>query len=259
MSGTSSLPTSDFTFRHDPLPFHETNCSSPSNSEGGDFQAVMTLQIPSVTDSVISGDSINVQDPAMTVLAGPEADLTTSAGPAMSREGSASVNNRLDSPPVSDDPVHHEVPQRDYASPLNMGDVALALDSLVTGPATRTHTPESQTSLAVPRPTTRRRSSPRVPPVFHKVEDEELPNDLFHTLTFQESLAKTKQLMSDLGRVLGSGSIHLEPDSSMRDLHERAGILGRFQPLSTRTVGFVGDTGVGEFMNQSATGVIKAY
>lgn len=53
-------------------------------------------------------------------------------------------------------------------------------------------------------------------------------------------------LLDGLTSVLSSGSVHLEPDSTMKNLHERAKKLSRFEPLSTRKVGFVGASGVGK-------------
>ena len=51
--------------------------------------------------------------------------------------------------------------------------------------------------------------------------------------------------MAQLARVLGSSALHLEPDSTMRTLRERADELARFRCPPTRTVGLVGDSGVG--------------
>lgn len=52
--------------------------------------------------------------------------------------------------------------------------------------------------------------------------------------------------MFRLTSALGSSSIHVEPDSTMKSLHRRAEELANFYPPSTRTVGFVGDSGVGK-------------
>lgn len=52
--------------------------------------------------------------------------------------------------------------------------------------------------------------------------------------------------MLDLTDVLASGSLHTEPDSTMRKLFEEATELIRFKCPNTRTVGFVGDSGVGK-------------
>ncbi|KAF4487271.1 Nuclear GTPase SLIP-GC [Colletotrichum fructicola Nara gc5] len=52
--------------------------------------------------------------------------------------------------------------------------------------------------------------------------------------------------MSRLARVLGSSPLHIDPDSAIKRLHKRARDLSRFQCPPTRTVGFVGDSGVGK-------------
>ncbi|RSM10793.1 hypothetical protein CEP52_003372 [Fusarium oligoseptatum] len=45
---------------------------------------------------------------------------------------------------------------------------------------------------------------------------------------------------------LGSSSLHNSPESTIHRLHDEAGELARFEYPSTRTVGFVGDSGVGK-------------
>ncbi len=52
--------------------------------------------------------------------------------------------------------------------------------------------------------------------------------------------------MGRLAGVLGSGSLHLEPDTAIRRLKKQAEKMARFQLPATRTVGLVGDSGVGE-------------
>jgi hypothetical protein len=96
------------------------------------------------------------------------------------------------------------------------------------------------------RRASRRRSSSRTNASPHNVMDEEPPNDRFHEPTFQQAFFDAKRFMSELTDVLSSSSIHNEPDSTMRQLHEEAQKLARFQCPSTRTVGFVGDSGVGK-------------
>jgi hypothetical protein len=92
-------------------------------------------------------------------------------------------------------------------------------------------------------PRARRRSSSAVE--LHNVADEELPQDAFHSLEFQQAFQDAKQLMSNIEAVLGSSDIHNEPESAMRKLHQEAGRLADFQYPATRTVAFVGDSGVG--------------
>ncbi|KAF4998211.1 hypothetical protein FGRMN_3260 [Fusarium graminum] len=80
----------------------------------------------------------------------------------------------------------------------------------------------------------------------HNVADEELPEDAFHSPEFQQAFHDAKQLMSNIKTVLGSSNIHNESESTMRKLHQEAGRLAAFQYPATRTVGFVGDSGVGK-------------
>ncbi|KAF5543358.1 hypothetical protein FNAPI_9680 [Fusarium napiforme] len=89
----------------------------------------------------------------------------------------------------------------------------------------------------------RRRSSTGAVPQ-HDVADEELPDDAFHFPEFQGAFRDAKQLMSNIQSVLGSSNIHEGSESTMRRLHEEAGKLAAFEYPATRTVGFVGDSGV---------------
>ncbi|KAB5551088.1 hypothetical protein GE09DRAFT_1174162 [Coniochaeta sp. 2T2.1] len=85
------------------------------------------------------------------------------------------------------------------------------------------------------------RSSPR-----HEVSDEEPPENRFHQPEFQNAFCETKQLIVGLSNVLASNQLHSEPDTTMRRLYDEASELGAFSCPDTRTVGFVGDSGVGK-------------
>lgn len=166
-----------------------------------------------------------------------------------SSQGGAPINSLLESMRISSRrPESREDTHQGSEAVINLDEINAALDAVGASPAAQTRSSDPHTPLSVPRPAARRRSSPRVARACHGVEEEELPDDAFHAAPFQEGLAVTKQLISDLTGVLGSGSIHLEPDSTMRSLHERAEGLSRFQPPCTRTVGFVGDSGVGRLV-----------
>jgi hypothetical protein len=95
------------------------------------------------------------------------------------------------------------------------------------------------------RPFSRRRSSSRTIITPHDVQDEDPPQDRFHEPNFQQAFGDAKRLMSEIASVLGSSSLLIDPDSTVQRLHREAGDLGRFQCVSSRTVGFVGDSGVG--------------
>lgn len=92
----------------------------------------------------------------------------------------------------------------------------------------------------------RKRSSPRPEPVIHNVEEEDPPDDEFHHPDFQRRLSQTKSMLQNLASVLASSSSLLEPDSSIKRYHEEAETQSRFHPLSKRTIGLVGDSGVGK-------------
>ncbi|KAM7200854.1 hypothetical protein V8F20_005096 [Naviculisporaceae sp. PSN 640] len=97
-----------------------------------------------------------------------------------------------------------------------------------------------------PSPGRPRRSSSQLNQAPHQAGDEEPPEDDFNNRVFQSSLTATRELMSRLEVILGSSDLHLEPDSTIRRLRENAGELARFHCPPTRTVGFVGDSGVGK-------------
>lgn len=128
-------------------------------------------------------------------------------------------------------------------SGLDMRDLGVAFNDL----AQSGGTPRGSASLVVsPSRHSRRRSSPRPEPVIHRVEDEELPDDEFHHPDFQRRLSQARSMLKDLTSVLSSGSIHFEPYSAMKRIHEEAESLSKFEPLARRTVGLVGDSGVGK-------------
>jgi len=137
------------------------------------------------------------------------------------------------------------------ASSLGMSDVAAALEDAASSdgqlplPEPGASDLRSQSSV---RPSPRRRSrvSSQANLAPHNVEDEELPAGRFHDPTVQQAFADAKALMASLAIMLGSGSLHLDPDSTIRRLYKQAGDLAQFRLPSSRTVGFVGDSGVGE-------------
>ncbi|KAL2127275.1 hypothetical protein VTI74DRAFT_10996 [Chaetomium olivicolor] len=80
----------------------------------------------------------------------------------------------------------------------------------------------------------------------HEVRSEEPPPSRFHEPAFQRALADTKFLMANLASALDHHGLEVEPDSTIRDLQERAKKLAQFQCPPTLTVGLVGDSGVGK-------------
>jgi hypothetical protein len=104
--------------------------------------------------------------------------------------------------------------------------------------------------LAVPvatasNPTARRRRSSRLSQPRHEVQDEAPPEDRYHAREFQQALAEAQDSMAQLRDVLATHSLHHEPDTVMQRLFRDAQTLCSFQRPSTRTVGFVGDSGAG--------------
>ncbi|KAH6887646.1 hypothetical protein B0T10DRAFT_490140 [Thelonectria olida] len=133
----------------------------------------------------------------------------------------------------------------------NLSDIADAVEGVARGSDSRSVSlaPDDAAGSrqGTPRRNARsRRSGSRTSFTRHDVRDEELPRDAFHDPSFQRALRDAKALMSTTHEVLGSASLHHDPDSTMQRLHKEAGELAAFTYPSTRTVGFVGDSGVGK-------------
>jgi hypothetical protein len=134
---------------------------------------------------------------------------------------------------------------------LGMSEIAHAIEGVATnsdssGALLRAQSPAVGDSSSHRR-VSGRRSSSRTSMTPYRVIDEDPPNDRFHEPTFQQAVSDAKRLMSELTGVLSSSSIRNEPDSAMSRLRDEAEELANFQCPSTRTVGFVGDSGVGEY------------
>ena len=134
-----------------------------------------------------------------------------------------------------------------HRSGSSVSDVQNALDRLVVpGTPDPDAVPSSEGShlrTSGSRATRRRSSSQNA--AVHDVRDETPPPDRFYDPSFQQAFSTVKRIMSDLSNVLSSSTLHNEQDSTMRRLHTDALRLSTFQCPSTRTVGFVGDSGVG--------------
>ncbi|KAL0931975.1 Nuclear GTPase SLIP-GC 3 [Colletotrichum truncatum] len=134
-------------------------------------------------------------------------------------------------------------------SPFVMVDVAIAISGIANNSEQQPSRVEASnpnlrmTSLS-PRPPERPRRISRTVLSKHDVKDEEVPPNRFHDPKVQEAFRNAKALMSRLADALGSSPLHINPDSTIRQLHRQAQKLAHFQPPSTRTVGFVGDSGV---------------
>jgi hypothetical protein len=157
-------------------------------------------------------------------------------------------------PPATDDPSDSGT--TDIINGLDLLEIEAALpdgDAAQT-PRPQTPVPNPERDLLSPSPAPtpgssrrrRRRSSSAIAHPRHEVSDEELPNHRFHEPGFQKAFHDTKQLMVELSRLLSPGTVDHEPDSKIKKLSEEARELGNFQCPATRTVGFVGDSGVGK-------------
>lgn len=157
-------------------------------------------------------------------------------------------------PPATDD--MSDSGTTDIIDGLNLSEMEAALpdNDAVQTPRPQTPVSNAERDLLSPSPIPtpgtsgrrRRRSSSAIPRPRHEVSDEELPNHRFHEPAFQQALQGTKQLVVELSHLLSSGTIDHEPDSKIKKLSEDARELGTFQCAATRTVGFVGDSGVGK-------------
>ena len=110
----------------------------------------------------------------------------------------------------------------------------------------------SATSRATPVPDTRQVLSPSPLPTpasvrdLHRVSDEDPPSDAARSIDYERALEKCRSVMSDIEVALRGSHLHIEQDSSIRMLYQLASSLASFQYPLKRTVGFVGDSGVGK-------------
>jgi len=144
------------------------------------------------------------------------------------------------------------------SEPLDLSNLAAALSTSSPTPTRFLQPQGGSNNPETPGPDNgrrSRRSSSRVNQTPHDIRDEEPPVDRFHDPAFQTAFNEARELVGSLTRVLGSSDVHLEPDSTMKGLHQTARRLAEFQCPPTRVVGLVGDSGVGMgFFHVSARG-----
>ena len=168
----------------------------------------------------------------------PDPSFPNSPSPRLRQSHAGSISDRLE-----------ELHLRSSASPssadrFSLDSLGAALPSV--GEASRHQTPVLLLPGGSPRASgARHRRSSSVNPAPYDVREEAPPQDRFHEPEFQQAFTHAKVLMAQLAGVLGSSALHLEPDSTMRSLRERANELAHFRCPPTRTVGLVGDSGVG--------------
>lgn len=81
--------------------------------------------------------------------------------------------------------------------------------------------------------------------VRHDVRTERPPEGKFNTPAVQNALRASTDSMRRLTEVLGSNQLHYDPSSHLADLYQQAEKLAAFKIQDTRTVGFIGQSGVG--------------
>ncbi|KIW96149.1 uncharacterized protein Z519_03216 [Cladophialophora bantiana CBS 173.52] len=169
----------------------------------------------------------------------------------LSRRTASPTRNSTHDQPSSPDII----PNGGYVAPISPTPILREPDGLQSSlPNKATHlSPRSPSPDIVmgdgassPGSASRRRSGSRVDLTPHNVTEEEPPDATFHDPDFQLQLAISKGLVEDLVSILERSSLHNEPESRIRGLYLQAVKLSRYQHPSTRTVGLVGDTGVGK-------------
>ncbi|KAK1475314.1 hypothetical protein CABS01_03591, partial [Colletotrichum abscissum] len=221
--------------------------------------------IPSVeteawTESAISGASIPRTPTTRPGAAPASTSPLTSAphSPLSYRAADSLPGERYparDSPEIGSitDRLNRLIIERLDRTPVDMGlsDIRAALSDLFDDAGRRTPQPSNptpafrQNSLS-PRPHRRSRGRSEAALVYHDVKDEELPESRFYDPAVQNAIKDAKALMTQLAGVLEDSPLHINPDSTIRRLYGQALDLSQFEGPSTRTVGFVGDSGVGK-------------
>lgn len=84
------------------------------------------------------------------------------------------------------------------------------------------------------------------PDAPHDVADEDPPDGLVHSHEFQRALTRAQMAMGNIERALSGSELDGDSQSTVYQLRSQASNLSRFQYPASRTVGFVGDSGVGK-------------
>lgn len=210
--------------------------SQPSGQSEHDASASFAADqaIPSIeTPESLSLDGFT--PPPSTTPSSPTSSRAGSAGVVREGRVTGSIATRLGNMRISSsEPI------------FDMSNMGAAIEEVPSGSSNQVSIPRPRhLSSPAERSIPRRRSSPRVSISIHDLRKEEPPKDLFHEPVFQQAFADAKRQMSHLTDVLQSSVLHIDPDSTMRRLHGEADKLANFQCPSSRTVGFVGDSGVG--------------
>jgi hypothetical protein len=82
--------------------------------------------------------------------------------------------------------------------------------------------------------------------LLYDINTEARPEEPFFDPAFQRALNNTKQEMKDLSLAIWGCSAAHQVGSDLHALRQWAQTLSEFEPSRTRTVGLVGDSGVGK-------------
>ncbi|KAF2114884.1 hypothetical protein BDV96DRAFT_576070 [Lophiotrema nucula] len=82
--------------------------------------------------------------------------------------------------------------------------------------------------------------------LLYDIATEQKPDDAFFNAEFQAALAATKQEMKDISLAIWGCPISHRLGSDLHALKQWAQQLSEFEPTRTRTIGFVGESGVGK-------------
>ncbi|WDK22112.1 hypothetical protein CGRA01v4_13402 [Colletotrichum graminicola] len=248
-SSSPSSPREEYTALgspDEPLPSIEGRSQSPTETSSS------SKRISGTGTGRARTHSVSVSPPSSTL---PSRGLNSSPGTSPRRIGSpfgdggetTRIAARLDGLDLGDSP-----------SRLGMSDVVDAIADIADNLGARTPSwrrrqtttvsPDAGgSSLGLRLPADRRsRAGSRASLIPHDVRDEEPPPNHFHDPAVQGAFGAAKALAARLAGVLEASPLHASADSTIKRLHRRTRELASFRCPSTRTVGFVGDSGVGE-------------
>ena len=215
--------------------------------------AIPSIEVESVaspTESSFQAETAGFRTPSVTASP-PPASSTSQQGQIASQEGASTPSEDRSGSIAS------RVGNMNLSTPrssLGMSDVVAAIEDVENGTDERIPLPEPETldlhgisPRLRSRQKTRSRSNSLMPQPPYDGEDEELPPHRLHEPATQQGFEDAKALVSSLVRVLGSDDLHRNPDSTIHRLHKQAKALADFHCPATRTVGFVGESGVGKW------------
>jgi hypothetical protein len=81
----------------------------------------------------------------------------------------------------------------------------------------------------------------------HDVREEKQLDNVFEQPEVQKALSDTKSLMRKMADTMSQSQISLDESSTLHRLEREAARLAAYRSPASRTVGFVGDSGVGRF------------